>query len=142
MYHVTRTITLRDADAAGVLFFARYLSLAHDVYEEFMASRGINFRAVLHDGEMLIPVIHAESDYHTPLHVGEKVTIRLEIAEVRRRTFTVYYEFCTEDGSLAAACKTVHVAVDRRTGRATPMPDMLLKALKVTREECEPPAEE
>jgi len=129
MFESTKTITLRDADGAGVLFFARYLALAHDVYEEFMASRGISFRQIIEDGHWILPVVHAESDYHKPLWMGDRVNIRLTVAEITKRSVSLEYEFVTPDGDIAARCKTVHVAVDKRAGRAMPLPDELVAAL-------------
>lgn len=130
MYTATRRITLRDADAAGVLFFARYLALAHDVYEEMMAARGICFAAMLHGGAYILPVVRADSEYRIPLCVGETVTIRLAVTEIRRRSYTVTYEWLTPGGQLAATCRTTHVAVDTTSRKSVPLPQELLAALQ------------
>lgn len=129
MFETTKTITLRDADGAGVLFFARYLALAHDVYEEFMAIRGISFRRLIEDDDWILPVVHAESDHHKPLWMGDSVTVRLTVVEIGKRSVTLGYDFLTTQGDLAARCRTVHAAVDKRTGRAIPLPDELVAAL-------------
>jgi len=129
MFTTMRIITFREADGAGYLFFARYFALAHDAYEEFMASRGICFREMLEAEQILLPVVHAESDYVAPLRLGDRATIRLEVEEVKRRKFIVRYEFLTPDGSVAARCRTVHVAVDSAKGLAVPLPGALLRAL-------------
>ncbi len=133
MFSTTRRISLRDADAAGVLFFARYLALAHDAYEEFMISRGMNFRRQLEEGTFILPVIHAECDYRMPLWVGDETTIQLSVTEVKRRTFTVSYALHTPDGGCAAECKTMHAAVDKATRRAIPLPDIVVEALGVAK---------
>ncbi len=129
MYETTRMITLRDADAAGVLFFARYLALAHDVYEEMMAERGLGLGKVLRELPYGLPIAHAECDYCMPLWVGDTVTIRLRVEELKRRSFTVVFEFLVEDGRTAATCRTVHVPVDRATGKPIPLPEELIAAL-------------
>ncbi len=129
LFEATKTITLRDADAAGVLFFARYLALAHDVYEEFMASRGIGFRRMLDENQYILPIVHAESDHHQPLWVDDKVTIRMSVLEIGKRKFTVEYLFVTLSGETAARCRTTHVAVSKATGRAMALPEELQRAL-------------
>lgn len=129
MFTTTRRITLRDADAAGVLFFARYLSLSHDAYEEFMASRGISFRAQITEGTFILPVVHAECDYRRPLWVGDEVRIEVSVAEVRSRSYTISYVLYTPDGLKSAACKTVHAVVDKETRKAIPVPKLVLDAL-------------
>jgi len=131
MFTTTRRVTLRDADAAGVLFFARYLTLAHDAYEEFMISRGISFRAQLTEGTFILPVVHAECDYRLPLWVGDVARIEVNVAEVRSRTYTISYVLYTPDGHKAATCKTVHAVVDKETRKAVPLPKSVLDALGV-----------
>lgn len=130
MFERTKTVTLRDADAGGVLFFARYLALAHDVYEEFMTTQGIHFRDMIEGGDLLIPVVHTETNHRAPLFVGDHVAIRLEVAEIKKRTFTITYEFHRADGVLAATCRTVHATVDRRVRHAIPLPENVLAALR------------
>jgi 1,4-dihydroxy-2-naphthoyl-CoA hydrolase len=131
MYTVTRTIALRDADAAGVLFFARYLTLAHDAYEEMMASRGIRFGDMLRDGSYILPVVRTGCEYRVPLWLGDVATIRIAVTEIRRRSYTVTYEIQAPDGRLAAKCHTTHVAVDKTSRKSMPLPEELLNALRV-----------
>ena len=132
VFSTTRLITFRDADPAGVLFFARYLALAHDAYEEFLASRGVSFRSQLTEGLFILPIIHAECDYRRPLWIGDRATLRVTIVEIKRRTFTVAYELLTPEGKRAATCRTVHAAVDTATRRAIPLPSAILAALQPT----------
>ena len=130
MFTTTRRVTLRDADPAGVLFFARYLAFAHDAYEEFMAARGIDFARVIREGDYLVPVVHAESDHRRPLWAGDTTTIAVRVEEVKRRSFTMVYELRTSAGAVAAECRTTHTAVNKQTGRACPLPQEVLSALR------------
>ena len=130
MYTVIRTISLRDSDAAGVLFFARYLALAHDAYEAFMTERGINFGHQVREGAYIMPIVHAESDHRRPLWVGDRFTINLHVAKIKSRAFTIHYEFRLPDGELAATCQTTHVAVNKATGRAMSLPLEVVEILR------------
>jgi 1,4-dihydroxy-2-naphthoyl-CoA hydrolase len=129
MFSITRRISLHDADAAGVLFFARYLAIAHDAFEEFMASRGISFRALLEEDSFILPVIHSECDYRLPLWVGDLATIEATIPEIKRRVFAIKFIIRAPDGRVAAEAKTVHAAVSKETQRAIPLPEKILNAL-------------
>ena len=122
-------ITLRDADAAGRLFFARYLTLAHEAYEAFMRSRGLCFERIIAGEDYMLPVIHAQCDYRRALPLGETVTITLDIAEVRTRAFTVAYQLRNGQGELAATVQTVHAPVSKTTGRAIRLPENLRSAI-------------
>ena len=45
----SRTIHFADTDAAGVVYFARYLSICHEAYEEALAAAGIDMKQAERD---------------------------------------------------------------------------------------------
>lgn len=130
MFAATRRITLRDADPAGVLFFARYLTFAHDVCEEYLMTRGADYRRTLEQAGCYLPVIHSECDYRQALIIGDTVTIRMRLAEFKNYSYTLAYEFVAPDGTVAATAKLVHAAVSRTTRKLAPIPEPVLTALK------------
>jgi 1,4-dihydroxy-2-naphthoyl-CoA hydrolase len=130
MYTYNARITLHDADAAGVLFFGRYFALAHDAYEAFLDSHGLNIGHLIRTTDYILPVVHAESDYRRALFAGQKTTIHLRIVELRSRTLTVAYEFFNAEGELACRLRTVHCAVNVKTRRAVVLPREVVNALK------------
>ncbi len=129
MYTYETTVSMRDGDAAGVLFFARHFSLAHDAYERFMQSRGVPLGDLIRDGKVRIPIVHAESDNAAPLKVGDSVTIVLAPEEVGQRKFTLRYELRNVHGEVACTIRTVHVTIDAQTGQAIPLPEAIVEAL-------------
>jgi len=130
MYVYQTRITLRDADAAGVLFFARYLALAHDAYETMLQERGCPVGEMLAGETFVVPVVHAEADYKAPLRVGELALITLHLEELRSRTFRLRSELHTEDGTTACVVRTTHCCVSVATRRPTAMPAPLRQALE------------
>lgn len=122
------TVRLQHTDGAGVVFFARYFELAHIAYEELMESLGVPLPADLAGWDPVLPIVRAESDYKASLRLGDRVRIEVLVAEVKSRSFTLRYRFLGPDGSEAAVLSTVHVAVDRATGRSTRLPDELRAA--------------
>ncbi len=129
MYTYETTVSMRDGDAAGVLFFARHFSLAHDAYEQFMQSRGISLGDLIREGKERIPIVHAESDNAAPLRVGDNVTIVLTPETVGQRKFTLRYELRNAQGEIACTIRTVHVTIDAQTGQAIPLPEAIVEAL-------------
>jgi 1,4-dihydroxy-2-naphthoyl-CoA hydrolase len=124
-------IALHDTDAAGVLFFAHLFRHAHDAYEAWMASIGFPLDAMIRDGQLRLPLVHAEADYRRPMRHGDEVRVQLEVADVGERKFRLRYRFLTADDELAASAETVHAGVDAnaRTG----LPDDLVRALSAQR---------
>ncbi|MCG6942926.1 MAG: acyl-CoA thioesterase [Thiohalocapsa sp.] len=121
-------VALHDTDAAGVLFFAHLLRHAHDAYEAWMAQLGFPLDAMLRDGGLRLPLVHAEADYRRPLRHGDAVTVRLGVAGVGGSAFTVAYRFLDAQGELAASARTVHVGVDANGHRT--LPDALRRAVQ------------
>ena len=130
MYTYQTRITFRDSDGAGVLFFARYFALAHDAYEQLIIDAGVNLGTLLFTTNYVFPIVHAESDYKHPLLVGEEVSIHIELVELRRRTYTIAYDFKNSKHQTACKLTTKHCAVDKQTRKAVPIPEMMIAALK------------
>ncbi len=128
-------VALHDTDAAGVLFFAHLFRHAHDAYEAWMATLGFPLDALLRDGRLRLPIVHAEADYRRPLHHGDAVRVRLALAEVGDSAFTLDYRFLDVHGDLVASARTRHVGVDHQ-GRRT-LPDALRRALGLPARPCD-----
>lgn len=122
-------VRLHDTDAAGRLFFAHLLRHAHDAYESFMERRGFPLDRLIREGEVLLPLVHAEAHFHRPLSHGDRVRVSLGIQEIRTRSFAILYRFETEDGELAATARTVHVRVRRDGSPGSGLPEALRAAL-------------
>ncbi len=135
-------IRLHDTDAAGLLFFGHLFRHAHDACESFMAGIGFPLDRLIQDGQILLPLAHAEADYHLPLRHGDAVRVLVGIAEIRRRSFAIDYRFIKDGDQVAATARTVHVLVspdqlgsgavtgDRRSDRETTATDALSAPLR------------
>lgn len=124
-----RTIRLTDTDAAGVIYFARALDLAHSVYEDWLESNGWRLNDVLHDTPWMVPIVNAEVNHNAPLVVGDKVTIEMTAKRIGTTSFTLAYSFRHGDHT-AARATTTHVTVERATRKPRPLEADLRAALE------------
>lgn len=124
------TIRLQHVDGAGVVFFARYFELAHLAYEDLLETAGHALPADLARSDVILPIVHAESDYRASLRLGERLRIDVSVGAVKSRSFTLGYRFTKPDGTDVAQLQTVHVAVDVAAGTATRLPEALAAALQ------------
>ncbi|MFC1766690.1 acyl-CoA thioesterase [Planctomycetota bacterium] len=104
------TVRICQTDAAGVVYFAEYFNLAHHGYEAFLdeiypVNRGF-------DEGILLPIVHAEADYHQPLRVSQKITSELVAKKIKRTSFTLGHTIKTQAGEVAARVTTIHAAID------------------------------
>jgi 1,4-dihydroxy-2-naphthoyl-CoA hydrolase len=130
MFTYPTTVKLHQTDAAGLLFFGNYFTLAHDAYQAFVEEAGFSFSKILNETEFLAPIVHAEGDYNTPLFVGDKVTIRVKAENIGSTSFTLAYEIVGARGEEIAKVTTVHVWVSRTDMQKRPLPDWLRDALQ------------
>ncbi|MCP4726161.1 MAG: acyl-CoA thioesterase, partial [bacterium] len=116
MYKVNSKITLSDTDAAGILYFSNIFVKAHEAYEELLTDMGIDLNESIKNDDFMIPIVHAEADYKSPLEAGNIIRINLSIGHIGESSFSLDYEFVRSDNNaLAAAVKTVHAVIDKKS---------------------------
>ncbi len=117
---------MRETDAAGVVFFAHYLALAHEAYEAFLESEGVHLGRFLEETDYLIPVVHAESRYLSFLRLSDRILIRMGCIFIGDSSFTLLFRF-ERDHTLCAEVRTTHATVSRHTGRKISLPEEILQ---------------
>lgn len=119
-------VRLHDTDAAGVLFFGHLFRHAHDAYESLMAAAGCPLQGLIRNG-VALPIVHAEADYQAPLRQGDRIRVRVTVAEIRRRSFSLDYRLLDDQGVSRGRARTVHVLTG--PGSTMALPDNLRQAL-------------
>ena len=125
------TVRLHDADAAGILFYANQFLYIHDAYEELLQLIGLPVATILLDESFILPIVHAEAQYFSPLHVGDEITVALQVGSIGVTSFVLVYDLFAADDQLVGKVKTVHVAVSKQTQNKIALPEKLQRALKV-----------
>jgi len=133
MYTHESAVRLPDTDAAGILYFGNYFTVAHDAYEAFLASIGFSFAYIISEADFLILIAHAEADYRRPLLLGEKITVEVAAEQIGHSSFALTYLLKDSRGEVAANVKTVHVSVEKSTGKKMPLPASLREKLEAIR---------
>src|ERR1051325_8172016 len=107
----SRTVHFADTDAAGVVFFANYLAICHEAYEESLSAAGIDLKTFFADNGIVIPIAKAEAEYLRPLACGEKLRITLKPTALSENSFEIRYELAKlgPPEKIAARIRTEHV---------------------------------
>jgi 1,4-dihydroxy-2-naphthoyl-CoA hydrolase len=129
-FKTRRVVRLRDTDAAGVIFFVNYFNFAHETYELFLEEIGYSPRRVIQQESFLLPIVHAESDYHQMIGLEDEVTIVLSVNRIGKTSFILVYEYFLENQELVGSVKTVHACIDKSTLQKRPIPEDFQQALK------------
>ena len=112
----TQTLHVRmyDTDAAGILYFGNQFRFAHDTFESMMDTEGWNFQRLFEVESFIFVIVHAESDYLGPLHVGDTIEVIAKVSHIGNSSFTLDYGIYKAD-TLVGRAKTVHVCLDKIT---------------------------
>jgi 1,4-dihydroxy-2-naphthoyl-CoA hydrolase len=112
-----RTIHFADTDAAGVVYFANYLSLCHEAYEEALGAAGIDLKTFFSDNGIMVPISKSSAEYLRPLVCGDRISISVRPSVVSAHAYKIDCEI-TRLGSgkgtsakRAAIVQTHHVCL-------------------------------
>jgi acyl-CoA thioesterase FadM len=125
-YHCTLPVRLRHTDAAGVLFFAEQLALAHEAYEAFLDEHDLSVGTLLASGSG-VPIVSCEASYEAPVRVGDRLTFTVTAERVGETSFTLTYGI-DRDKVPVGRCQTVHVSIGK-DGAKRPLSDAMRAAL-------------
>lgn len=127
-----RTIHFPDTDAAGVVFFANYLSICHEAYEEALGSAGIELRSFFSTAGVIVPISKSNADYLRPLYCGDKLRILVKPSLLTDDSFCVEYEMYRRGSpeKRVATVRTCHVCISTEKRERMALPAALLAWVK------------
>ncbi len=123
-----------ETDLQAVVYYANYLVFAEVgrvaylralgiVYERDMVAQGVDFTI----GE-------ARLRYHAPLRFDDEYDIKVRVGDIRHSSWTFEYAIDRADGTHCVDASTIQVMLDRKSGRATRIPEALRKILETAKE--------
>jgi 1,4-dihydroxy-2-naphthoyl-CoA hydrolase len=124
-----RTVHFADTDAAGVVFFANYLAICHEAYEESLSASGIDLKRFFSDEGVVVPVSKSEAEYLRPISCGDKLEITVSPKALSENSYEIRFEV-TRLGSpakCAGRVRTEHVCIDSGTRSRKALPGPLAR---------------
>ena len=121
-----REVAFQDIDAAGIVFYPRFLVYMHDAYVSWLASVGCPLPEVLRDKAWIAPIASVQADFLKPLRFGDAIDVRLVLGARGRSSYRVGFRI--DRGAEAVATgQTSHVVLI--DGRPAPLPEALALGL-------------
>ena len=125
-----RTIHFPDTDAAGVVFFANYLSICHEAYEEALSDVKIELKTFFADTGTIVPISKSSAEYLRPLYCGDKLRIAVKPTLLTPDSYAVDYDMFKLSGTsekLVAHVRTSHVCINSQTRERKALPAELAR---------------
>ncbi|WP_347356140.1 acyl-CoA thioesterase [Bdellovibrio sp.] len=129
VFHTKKTITFREADPAGIMFFGNIFGLAHDAFEQFIIEAGYTWNEWFGSRELIIPLRHTEANYLAPFVPGETYDIQVCVASFGETSFKMKYVFSRNDKTNAVVTM-VHAVLDGKTKQKTALPTLMKSRLE------------
>jgi 1,4-dihydroxy-2-naphthoyl-CoA hydrolase len=113
----SRTVHFADTDAAGAVFFANYLAICHEAYEEALSASGVDLRRFFSDEGVVVPIAKSEAEYMRPISCGDKLEVAVTPAALSENSFEIRFEITRlgPPAKCAARIRTEHVCIDSKT---------------------------
>lgn len=118
-FSTTLEVRWRDLDALGHVNNAVYFTYLEQARMHYLRELGLGFRGPADVGIILA---EATCTYLAPLSLGERVTIRVRVSQLRNSSFVFEYRIEGEDGRLAATARSVQVCYDYQARQKVPIP--------------------
>ena len=131
MFLYKRAVRVQDTDATGNIFFANLLKMGLEAFEEFLHNQKFSLQEMIESKKILIPIVHSEADFFSPITLGSRIDIQLEVSRIGKKSFTHSSEFIL-NGKKVGKSAIVHVAFSTALKQSmllesTPLYSLLLK---------------
>jgi 1,4-dihydroxy-2-naphthoyl-CoA hydrolase len=119
-----RTVHFADTDAAGVVFFANYLAICHEAYEESLSASGIDLKAFFSDNGVVVPIAKSETEYLRPISCGDKLEVTVNAKALTENSYEIRFEITRlgPNSKCSARARTEHVCIDSKTRARKALP--------------------
>lgn len=121
------SVPFDDADAAGIVFFARTYTYAHRAYEAYL--RHIGLDEFFSSSRFVCPFVHTEADHKNPMRPGERLEVEVWLEKLGNSSMTFKYRILAGKTEKAEV-RMVSVFVDPSTFTKVAIPNDIRAALQ------------
>ena len=109
MVVLERAVKFEEVDAAGLVFFGRYASYAHEAIERLFAPLEGGYAGLIRERKIGVPVVRLEADYVRPLRFGDVVRIEAAVERLGERSGVFGFRLRRHGDGDDAPCATVRL---------------------------------
>lgn len=129
-----RPIRFEDVDAAGIVFFARFLTYAHEAMEHFFGEIEGKYVGLITKRRIGLPAVRVEVDFRAPLRYGDVLRIETSCEKIGNKSAVLLYRmFRAGDSTLSAEIRHTVVTTSLDTLKSCPMPEDVRRQLEAHR---------
>jgi 4-hydroxybenzoyl-CoA thioesterase len=125
----TELVRFQHCDAAGIVFYPRYVEMVNATIEDFFAACvGHSFAEIHGPMNAAVPVAALTMEFKTPSRLGETLGFELLVTGIGRSSMNVELT-CCHDSSVRFTARLTLVHISKTDYRAHPWPDRMRSRL-------------
>ncbi|RUM87470.1 MAG: acyl-CoA thioesterase [Thermovibrio sp.] len=121
-------VSMAEVDAYGVMYYSRFFELFERGRTELFRALGMEYKQVLQQRQILMPVVEAACRYVAPVVYDDLITLETAITNIGTRGIRFDYRVLREDVVLAVGF-TQHIFIDPQ-GRPVSFGKEVIELLK------------
>src|SRR5258708_28308217 len=121
-FSIRTTIRYADCDAAGIVNYPHYFTMAEGLIEDWFAQQlGLPFGELLNNRNLGLATVHLTADIERQSRFGETLTWSLAVQEIGRSTIRLKLSAAAEAAE-RISIQQVLMTVELGTGKSVPLP--------------------
>ncbi len=125
-YQTQIPVRFADCDAAGIVFYPRYLEMFNGLVEDwFRDALHFSFKEIVTNRGWGLPTVHLEVDFVAPSRFDEMLSATLTVRSLGKTSMGLDILFRGPDNQDRVRGKVVLVLINRAPQRAIPWPSDL-----------------
>ncbi len=125
-----REVRTYEIDIQQVVHNVVYFYYFEEARIEYLKKLGFQLKKEINIDGVEFVVAHNEADYHEAAQLGDQLTIYARISKIGRTSFTFDLKIERDNGIEMCSGRTTVVSIDRASGRPTPIPTQVRKAME------------
>ena len=117
-----RAVRFHEVDAAGLLYFPRFASFAHEAMETLFDALDGGYVRLITERRIGLPAVRVQTEFSAPLRFGDRVRIATSVSRLGKRSLALRYRFLRPDAVQSAEMLHTVVVTDLTTLRSCEMP--------------------
>ena len=118
-----RPIKFEEVDAANIVFFARFVTYAHEAMENFFAALDGGYAGIILRRRVGFPAVHVEIDFSSPARYGDVLRIETSVLKLGNKSAVLHYKMLNSvSGAMVCDLKHTVVTTDLDALKGCEMP--------------------
>ncbi len=88
-----RPVRFEEVDAAGIVFFARFMHYGHEAMEALFAGLDGGYVRLVNERRIGLPAVHVACDFRSPLRFGDVARIETRVTRIGNKSVSFRYDF-------------------------------------------------